>query len=162
MSQIEENRGLVLVSSRSNWSDHLAGSILLMMYFKPSILLISCLPRSMVYLIALWSESCAIDGSTAQSLNVLSLMAASLVNERLITDGRSLLCQARCVISPLLLRRVKFDRDSQSAVLVASWSELGALSSQDHVGWCRLKSPVNSVGCCGRRFSEVLRQLKMH
>ena len=120
MSQIEENRGLVLVSSRSNWSDHLAGSILLMMYFKPSILLISCLPRSMVYLIALWSESCAIDGSTAQSLNVLSLMAASLVNERLITDGRSLLCQARCVISPLLLRRVKFDQDGQSAVLVAS------------------------------------------
>ena len=159
---MEESRGLVLVSSRSNWSDHLAGSILLMMYFMPSILSISCLLWLMVYLIALWSGLCVIDGSTAQSLNVLSLLAASLANERSMTDGCSLLCQARWVISPLLLRRVKFDRDSQSAVLVASWSGLGALSSQDHVGWCRLKSPVNSVGCCGRRFSEVLRQLKMH
>ena len=151
-----------MVSSRSNWSDHSAGSILLMMYFKPSMLSISCLLWSMVYLIALWSESCAIDGSTAQSLNVLSLLAASLANERSITDGHLPLCRARWVISPLLLRRVKFDRDSQSAVLVASWLGLGVLSSRDHVGWCRLKLPVNSVGCCGRRFSEVLRWLRMH
>ena len=98
---MEESRGLVLVISRSNWSDHLAGSILLMMYFKPSMLSISCLPWLMVYLIVLWSESCVIDGSTAQSLNVLSLMAASLANERSITDGRSSLCWARWVISPL-------------------------------------------------------------
>ena len=37
-------------------------------------------------------------------------------------------------------------------MLSAIWSGFGSLSSCDHVGWWRLKSPVMRVACCGRMF----------
>ena len=50
LSWREVRRGLVLFNSRSKCRDHLEGSTLLMLYLMPSMLLISCLPLSMVNL----------------------------------------------------------------------------------------------------------------
>ena len=41
-----------------------------------------------------------------QYLNVLRLMAVSLVNDRSMTDGHSPMCWVRWVISPFLLSRL--------------------------------------------------------
>ena len=68
----------------------------------PSMFSISCLPLSMVNLIMLWSKSCDIEGSIAQSLNVSSLQAVLFAKDRSITEGRSPSWQVRCVISPFL------------------------------------------------------------
>lgn len=69
--------------------DQSPGSTLLVLNLVPRRFSISCLPWLMVNLIALWSESCDIEGSIAQSLNVSRLMALSLVKDRSITEGRS-------------------------------------------------------------------------
>ena len=68
------------------------------------------------------------------------------MNDRLITDGLSLLHRARWVISPLGLRRDRPWRAIQSTISPVSWSCCASQSSLDHSGWWRLKSPVSIVG----------------
>ena len=135
-----------LLSSSSKIFSHSSGSIIFVLYLIGRKSGISLRPWSRVKVIALWSESKEKLGSTAHCLNVSRATASALANERSMTEGRSPACRAKCVISPLWLSSEKLLSESQSAIVVEIWSCSRALSSRDHVGWCRLKSPVMSVG----------------
>ena len=109
-------------SSRLKRLDHSLGTTFLMLYLIGKRSGISCRPWSIIKVIALWSESRDRSGLTAHCLNVSSLVASGFAKDKSITDGLSPACLAKCVISPLLLRREKFSSASQSAIVVDSWS----------------------------------------
>ena len=104
-----ERRGVsvcsALVSSSSSVLDHSSGSTFFVLNLMGKKSGMSLRPWSMVKVMVLWSESKERLGSTAQYLKVSWLTASGLVKDRSMTEGRSPVCLARWVISPLLLRR---------------------------------------------------------
>ena len=136
----------ILVSSSSKVLSHSSGSIAFVLYLMGKRSGISLRPWSKVKVMALWSESKERLGSMAHCLKVSCATASGLAKERSMTEGRSPACLAKWVISPLWLRREKLFSAIQSAMVVDIWSWSSALSSRDHDGWWRLKSPVMSIG----------------